>query len=72
MDVKTLLVTGVSYSSTDHGIMVGLRTPDHPSDLALKFIDALRRGGLEVSTVEWSSPVFAQYPLDFDLFIGPN
>jgi hypothetical protein len=65
-------ITGFSTSETDRGVMVGLKKPENPSDLALKFIDALRRSGLEVRTIQWEGPVAANFPIDFDLFIGPN
>jgi hypothetical protein len=72
LDVKTMSIVGYGNSPTERGVMVGLRAPDHPSDLALKFIEALRRGGITVTTTVWISPMFGQFPLDFDLFIGPN
>jgi hypothetical protein len=70
----------IGYAMTgDRGVFVGLRDPKQPSDLALKFIDAMRRAGIPVKTAHWTVPISAhwtvpisvQYPLDFDLFIGP-
>ena len=60
---------GYRMNETDKGVLVGLKYPDHPSDLALKFIDALRKAGVEASTTHW--PNAESLPgLDFNLFVS--
>jgi hypothetical protein len=71
LKIATLRNNGFAMLASEHGIMVGLRNPERPSDLALKFIDALKRGGLtDVKTTKWGIPPGDNTPLDFDLFIG--
>jgi hypothetical protein len=50
----------------ENGILVGMADPNKPSELALKFIEALRSANLEVGTT--SGPGSGN-KLDFDLFI---
>jgi hypothetical protein len=72
LKVPTIGINGFGLTNDDHGVLVGLKDPKQPSDLALKFIDALRRGGIDVKTTVWKSDAYAeQFPLDFDLFIAP-
>lgn len=59
---------GYAIADSEKGIIVGLKNPEHPSDLALKFIDALRKAGVEPSTTRW--PVENLPGLDFDLFVA--
>jgi hypothetical protein len=47
--------------------MVGMTHPSRPSELAIKFIDALKAAGFEIRIVQCRGQVSA---LDFDLFIG--
>jgi hypothetical protein len=60
---------GYANTESDRGIMVGLKNPEHPSDLAVKFIDALRKAGVEPSTTHWRNAESAPGP-DFDLFVA--
>lgn len=72
MDIEHQRHGVIGYAMTgERGVFVGLRDPKQPSDVALKFIDAMRRAGIQVKTAHWTVPIFVQYPLDFDLFIGP-
>jgi hypothetical protein len=70
LNVQVMLVNGFG-TPEDHGVLVGLRNTDQPSDAAIKFIESLRRGGIEVKTTTWNTPLFAQFPLDFNLFLAP-
>jgi len=56
-----------SEKDGDRGVMVGMAHPSKPSELAIKFIDALRAAGFEIRIVPWRGQVSR---LDFDLFIG--
>ncbi|KJC35657.1 hypothetical protein UP09_31015 [Bradyrhizobium sp. LTSP885] len=58
---------GYGSLSTDRGVLVGLRDPRKPSALALRFIDALRQGGIDASTTYWAGD---QGDIDFDLFVA--
>jgi hypothetical protein len=56
-----------SEKDGNRGVMVGLAHPSKPSELAIKFIDALKAAGFEIRRVQWRGQVSR---LDFDLFIG--
>jgi hypothetical protein len=57
----------------DRGVLVGLRDPEHPSELSKRFVAALESTGIEVKTTRWGyvdEPIPVQPDqLDFDLFI---
>jgi hypothetical protein len=59
----------LAYAASEHdkGVMVGLVDPEKPSDLAVKFVYAMRSAGFDVKIVRWEAQIGA---LDFDLFIG--
>jgi hypothetical protein len=62
-------MVGSSNRESEKGVIVGLKNPEHPSDLALKFIDALHKAGVEPTTRQW--PNAENYPgPDFALFIA--
>jgi hypothetical protein len=50
---------------TEHGILVGLRDPAKPSDLAAKFMEILRSADLHIETTQGPG----SGNLDFDLFV---
>ena len=60
---------GVAESPTDKGVMVGVPNPDHPSELNIRFANALRAAGLEVHFTKGASQLPTE-PIDFDLLIG--
>jgi hypothetical protein len=52
----------------NHGILVGLANPAHPSDDATEFIKILREAGFTVGTTTWG--LFTNGPQqDFDLYV---
>lgn len=56
------------------GVFVGLVDPDNPSDLAKKFIEAIK-SGIDVQTTRWGSEDWKPPTLpghDFDLFVSTN
>jgi hypothetical protein len=54
---------------SEKGVIVGLKNPEHPSDVAIKFLDALRKAGVEPTTTQWANA--ENYPgPDFALFIA--
>jgi hypothetical protein len=59
---------GFSENKDDKGVMVGLTDPTRPSDLAIRFIYALRSTGFDAKPVRWAGPSGGD--VDFDLFIG--
>lgn len=67
------VLQGFGQSDDDHGILVGLLNPNAPSDLAKKYIAALKTAGLEIKTTKWGSidqpATVPQGQIDFDLFI---
>jgi hypothetical protein len=52
--------------ATESGVLVGLGNPENPSDLAKKYMAALRTADLKINTTKWQTPFGA---LDFDLYI---
>jgi hypothetical protein len=72
IDVQGPEIAGAD-SENDRGVLVGLRYPDHPSDLSLRFIAAIKAAGIDVETTLWGEKgeqmVVPPDFLDFDLFI---
>ena len=75
MGFRTGVLRGWSKQPDARGLMVGLKDPDHPSDLAIKFIGwmtdckLLTHKPIKYNSFRSLLPFAAA--MDFDLFIGP-
>ncbi len=60
----------ISLLEKDRGVLVGILDINHPSDLAVKFIDALTLAEMK-PTRTMGNTIARQAGIDFNLFIGP-